>query len=644
MIKNKQKKKKKDLKEKKETKSLETHNEENEKKELNIFKNLTIITIILIIIIMTYFQYKYEYNENIGYDNNEEENYYSILGLEQGANLKEIRKSYKKLSKIYHPDKNPNCTYCKEKFLKITKAHEILIKNNENTYTTKNLFSSNPIILTYNNYHKLIDKSNDFWIILVYEKKINNDYLNDVISIFDEVSFRYKSIIKFGVIDILKENKLRNFLPFSFNDPPSIYSHLNGIGNEIYNNIENINYLSLLSFIQNSYQSNIILLDKNQLSKFYSLKGNIIHKNNINIKKDLDLKFFIFSSKNVIDLIAKDFQKNNDNCQIYQNEFEIYKEALEIFNVKNNEKVFISFNNITDDNNLIKEIFPIPIQIGIKDDMTQKLQKVFEIGKKISFLKIYKNNFFKHCSSKIELIDSQLNIDDDEIEEFSENNELNDDHKKIIDICVIELEDFEDIKFNKINIAFYKSFIYNFRKNLQLENINDDAIINVNYGYVNLKDNKKLFNFYNLFLNTTNTKFNINGKKYLIIDLTKEKFLFKSFIDSNSVQTFFMQISNIDFYEDLSMAFSNFNDYKIKDISNLFNISKIFSIQQILLMCLYCQMKISYVTIYILIFFSTIFLLKYNGNKALSFMIYSFIFNFISHFIFFLYEHYKSNE
>ena len=117
---------------------------------------------------MTYFQYKYEYNENIGYDNNEEENYYSILGLEQGANLKEIRKSYKKLSKIYHPDKNPNCTYCKEKFLKITKAHEILIKNNENTYTTKNLFSSNPIILTYNNYHKLIDKSNDFFIILLY--------------------------------------------------------------------------------------------------------------------------------------------------------------------------------------------------------------------------------------------------------------------------------------------------------------------------------------------------------------------------------------------------------------------------------------------------------------------------------------------
>ena len=363
MIKNKQKKKKKDLKEKKETKSLETHNEENEKKELNIFKNLTIITIILIIIIMTYFQYKYEYNENIGYDNNEEENYYSILGLEQGANLKEIRKSYKKLSKIYHPDKNPNCTYCKEKFLKITKAHEILIKNNENTYTTKNLFSSNPIILTYNNYHKLIDKSNDFWIILVYEKKINNDYLNDVISIFDEVSFRYKSIIKFGVIDILKEKKLRNFLPFSFNDPPSIYSHLNGIGNEIYNNIENINYLSLLSFIQNSYQSNIILLDKNQLSKFYSLKGNIIHKNNINIKKDLDLKFFIFSSKNVIDLIAKDFQKNNDNCQIYQNEFEIYKEALEIFNVKNNEKVFISFNNINNDNNFFLFQFKLVLKM-----------------------------------------------------------------------------------------------------------------------------------------------------------------------------------------------------------------------------------------------------------------------------------------
>ena len=601
-------------------------------------KNILIISIIVSITIMIIFQYKYELNESTKNlkENDNEEDYYQILGLNPGASINDIRKSYKKLSKIWHPDKHPNCISCKEKFLEITKAHENLIKYNDNNKNS--LFSSHPIILTSNNYHKLVEQSDDFWVILVHENKGNS-----IINIFDDIANKFKSIIKFGVIDIIKEEKLSTYLPFTFKYPPSIFTHLTGIDDEIYQNIDRINIIDFMRFIEDVYKSKINLVDKKQLVNLYNLKGNLIKKNFIDIKKDLDLKFFIFSSKNVIDLVAKDFQKKYDNCQIYQNEFEYYKDGLEIFKPENNEKVFVSFNNITNDNKgLIKEIMSIPIKIELKDDMTQKLQMAFEIGKKITFPKIYKNNFFKHCSNKIQLIENhsanEKNLNESEIN-YDE---------KIIDICIIELND-NEIKnsniSNDINIAFYKGIISNFKKNIDFEKRkNEDSFIKINYGYVDLEENQKLFNFYNTFLNNTNNKFSIHGKKYLIIDLINEKFLFRSFEDSKIAENFFNHISDFEYYEDLSIAFQYFSDYNVKDISSLFNIHKILSLQQIFFRCLYCHIRISYISMYLLIFLSTVFIFKYNENKAISFVIYSFIFSMISHFIFFIHQHYNLNE
>ena len=643
--KNNQNKDKKDIKKQKETSNSNTFSsEENQidiKSNLKTYIILSLIT--LIIIILIYFQYKYELNENLGIYNNDDEDYYSILGLEYGVSEIKIREAYKKLSKIYHPDKHPDCISCKEKFIKITKAYENLLKNSENSIKKISLFSSNPIILSLKNYHKLVENSDDFWVILVYENKKNDEIFTDVIAIFDHVCSKFNSIIKFGVIDIIKENNLRTYLPFNFNEPPSIYTHLNGMNEEIYQNIERINVVDFLKFIEEVYQSKIVLLNTYKLKHFYSLKGNLMKKNEIDIKKDVDLTFFIFYSRNVIDLVVKDFQKKYDNCQIYQNEFEYYKDGLEIFKPENNEKVFISFNNITDDNKgLIKEILPIPIKIELKDDMTKKLQMAFQIGKKVTFPKIYKNNFFKHCSNKIEFIenhfDNNINVNESETN-YDE---------KFIDLCIIELDD-KEIKnpniVNDINIAFYKGIMYNFKKNIDLEKRkNEDSIIKINYGYVDLEENQKLFNFYNTFLNNSNNKFKNKGKKYLIIDLINEKFLFRAFEDSKIAESFFKHISDLEFYEDISIAFQYFSDYNVKDISNLFNIHKILSIQQLFFRCLYYHIKISYLSMYLLIFLSTVFIFKYNENKALSFVIYSFIFSMISHFIFFIYQHYNVNE
>lgn len=51
--------------------------------------------------------------------------HYKVLGVSKTATLKEIRKAYKDLSLMYHPDKNPSAD-CVGAFSIISLAHEIL--------------------------------------------------------------------------------------------------------------------------------------------------------------------------------------------------------------------------------------------------------------------------------------------------------------------------------------------------------------------------------------------------------------------------------------------------------------------------------------------------------------------------------------
>lgn len=53
-------------------------------------------------------------------------NYYNILGLEQDADVKEIKQAYRKLSKKFHPDLNPGDAFFDKMFLQVQEAYEIL--------------------------------------------------------------------------------------------------------------------------------------------------------------------------------------------------------------------------------------------------------------------------------------------------------------------------------------------------------------------------------------------------------------------------------------------------------------------------------------------------------------------------------------
>ena len=53
-------------------------------------------------------------------------NFYEILGVDKNAQIDEIKKSYKKLAKKYHPDLNPGDEEAETKFKEISYAYEVL--------------------------------------------------------------------------------------------------------------------------------------------------------------------------------------------------------------------------------------------------------------------------------------------------------------------------------------------------------------------------------------------------------------------------------------------------------------------------------------------------------------------------------------
>ena len=56
------------------------------------------------------------------------EDFYKVLSVSETASQDEIKKSYRKMSLLYHPDKNPGNNEAEEKFKKITEAYNYLKK------------------------------------------------------------------------------------------------------------------------------------------------------------------------------------------------------------------------------------------------------------------------------------------------------------------------------------------------------------------------------------------------------------------------------------------------------------------------------------------------------------------------------------
>tara|TARA_B100000212_G_scaffold134972_1_gene101449 strand:- start:3447 stop:3923 length:477 start_codon:yes stop_codon:yes gene_type:complete len=133
-------------------------------------------------------------------------NYYEILGLEKNCSKEDIKSSYIKLAKKYHPDKGG----CENMFKLVSEAYNILYDNKKRFN-----YDNNYILETYDTYtnphdifEEIINKSDR-----IYQESMINNYLfedyeikdNPNESVFfnnlntpDNYSFMMTSVIKDG--------------------------------------------------------------------------------------------------------------------------------------------------------------------------------------------------------------------------------------------------------------------------------------------------------------------------------------------------------------------------------------------------------------------------------------------------------------
>ena len=64
-----------------------------------------------------------------------DEDYYKILEINRDASSEEIKKAYRKLSMIHHPDKNGNSEESTKKFKLLASAYEVLGNSEKKNYT-----------------------------------------------------------------------------------------------------------------------------------------------------------------------------------------------------------------------------------------------------------------------------------------------------------------------------------------------------------------------------------------------------------------------------------------------------------------------------------------------------------------------------
>jgi len=208
---------------------------EKEEKSGKLWNISITIFLILFAVLLLYSKYNQEKYQRIARYNRGEglqEDLYEILELDSSAGPQEVKKQFKKLAVAWHPDKNPGCGQpCNEKFDKIHKAYEILSdpEKKKNYDENSGVFSpikSKTVSLTIHNYKRLVEESNDIWIIQVYED--GNPTCIHIADTWDMVAKSYGGSVKFGRVNAMSQQKLLNRLPYHITLFPTIMAVVPG--------------------------------------------------------------------------------------------------------------------------------------------------------------------------------------------------------------------------------------------------------------------------------------------------------------------------------------------------------------------------------------------------------------------------------
>jgi len=198
----------------------------------NIFITLFFVALTGLLLFSKFQQEKFQKMNRYNRGDTPQEDLYELLEIDSSADTREIKKQYKKLAVTWHPDKNPGCGQpCNEKFEKIHKAYEILSdpekrKNYDENSGVFTPIKSKTTSLTISNYKRLVEESNDIWIIQVYED--GNPMCISIADTWDSVAKGYGGVIKFGRVNAVSQNDLLNRLPYKITLFPTILAVVPG--------------------------------------------------------------------------------------------------------------------------------------------------------------------------------------------------------------------------------------------------------------------------------------------------------------------------------------------------------------------------------------------------------------------------------
>jgi len=199
--------------------------------------------------------------------------YYEILEVDRDAEIKEIRKSYKRLALRYHPDKNIGNDEATEKFKKISQAYQVLSNQKNRSAYDKN-----------GNVKFDFDNPKEFF------KKI-----------FEDIPIKYIEFVNNFIIELLNSPECELTL--------KMFSYL----------ACNENVIRILEIFKEDLNDDIkIIIDnfiyklKEKLEKKKAEKENEIRKEEM-IDVGEYLKKINFKKKKIDYIEDKDFFKNKDN-------------------------------------------------------------------------------------------------------------------------------------------------------------------------------------------------------------------------------------------------------------------------------------------------------------------------------------------
>jgi hypothetical protein len=208
----------------KEKKALE--NEQQKKNSGNDFIKIFLI-LMLVFGLIFFSKMNEEFYANFSWSNSID--YYEVLGLSPDVPLADIKRRYRELATKLHPDKNPDCADCQQQFLQIQEAYEVLGNEEkrgayDETNGVVNFIRSKTTELTTANFERLVEWSDDIWIIQVYE---NNSHSCERFSHFwEEAAKRFENRflgnLRFGRVNYRSQKGLLKKLPFGINELPFV--------------------------------------------------------------------------------------------------------------------------------------------------------------------------------------------------------------------------------------------------------------------------------------------------------------------------------------------------------------------------------------------------------------------------------------